>query len=49
MKHLLIFSNEIKINKIDILKVDNIEIGSYIRSTFNLIKQDQEKKRYLRF
>ena len=32
------FSNEIKINKIDILKVDNIEIGSYIRSTIQLDK-----------
>ena len=32
------FINENKINKIDILKVDNIEIGSYIRSTLQLDK-----------
>tara|TARA_A200000113_G_scaffold176422_1_gene161764 strand:- start:203 stop:4408 length:4206 start_codon:yes stop_codon:yes gene_type:complete len=32
------FINENKINKIDILKVDNIEIGSYIRNTLQLDK-----------
>ncbi|MDC2979532.1 DNA-directed RNA polymerase subunit beta [Pelagibacteraceae bacterium] len=32
------FSNDIKINKIDVLRVDNIEIGSYIRSTLQLDK-----------
>ena len=32
------FLNSIKINKIDILKVDNIEIGSYIRNTLQLDK-----------
>ena len=31
-----------KLNKIDILKIDNIEIGSYIRSSlYSLIKLDQ--------
>ncbi|MDC3206721.1 DNA-directed RNA polymerase subunit beta [Pelagibacteraceae bacterium] len=32
------FINENKINKIDILKADNIEIGSYIRNTLQLDK-----------
>ena len=32
------FLNSSKINKIDILKVDNIEIGSYIRNTLQLDK-----------
>ena len=32
------FLNSTKINKIDILKVDNIEIGSYIRNTLQLDK-----------
>jgi len=32
------FLSSIKINKIDILKVDNIEIGSYIRNTLQLDK-----------
>ncbi len=32
------FIKEYKINKIDILKVDNIEIGSYIRNTLQLDK-----------
>ncbi len=32
------FINEHKLTKIDILKVDNIEIGSYIRSTLQLDK-----------
>ncbi len=32
------FISENKINKLDILKVDNIEIGSYIRSTLQLDK-----------
>ncbi len=32
------FINEIKINKLDILKADNIEIGSYIRNTLQLDK-----------
>ncbi len=32
------FINEMKITKLDILKVDNIEIGSYIRSTLQLDK-----------
>ncbi len=32
------FINEQKIHKLDILKVDNIEIGSYIRSTLQLDK-----------
>ncbi|MDC0625477.1 DNA-directed RNA polymerase subunit beta, partial [Alphaproteobacteria bacterium] len=32
------FLNSIKINKIDILKTDNIEIGSYIRNTLQLDK-----------
>ena len=32
------FINERKINKIDLLKVDNIEIGSCIRSTMQLDK-----------
>ena len=32
------FINSIKINKLDILKVDNIEIGSYIRNTLQLDK-----------
>ena len=32
------FINENKITKLDILKVDNIEIGSYIRSTLQLDK-----------
>ncbi len=32
------FINEHKINKIDILKVDNIEIGSYVRNTLQLDK-----------
>ncbi len=32
------FVNEKKISKIDILKVDNIEIGSYIRNTLQLDK-----------
>ena len=41
------FASEIKLTKIDILKVDNIEIGSYIRSTLQLDKQGQERKHYL--
>ncbi len=32
------FASSSKLNKIDILKVDNIEIGSYIRSTLQLDK-----------
>ncbi len=32
------FLNENKINKIDILKADNIEVGSYIRNTLQLDK-----------
>ena len=32
------FTNSNKINKLDILKVDNIEIGSYIRNTLQLDK-----------
>ena len=32
------FVKEYKINKIDILKTDNIEIGSYIRNTLQLDK-----------
>ena len=38
MKFLFNFLNENKINKIDILKADNIEIGSYIRNTLQLDK-----------
>ena len=38
MKLFIEFINENKINKIDILKADNIEIGSYIRNTLQLDK-----------
>ena len=38
MNYLLILLRNIKLNKIDILKTDNIEIGSYIRNTLQLDK-----------